>query len=680
MEWVLRRQVRGGPGDARRPWRDPTIPTGLVRSAISRDRLTAIGFDTTSFPMRTDSRNLSARLQGESLPKPGRLHDVDASPRPQNPSIETRASGARGDSDRRRGMIESLRGVGASGFSTDGASPIGRVSARGGEAHPLPAEAVHGSMNAMTTMQWLKARATPRENLKTGRARSRRPALLLILAALSLCETGCQSGFFGPCGTCRTGLRRFGERVFRPFRRTTVVTQPCCGGEVPLGVESVGPLQYGPPSVVVPAPAPAPLSTVPSTTIPNGTISTPASPSIEPLPSTLEPIPSAKPGPPPAADGADLSPREGARTQTGKANYEAYRPPLPDQPVRSSRLDSSRTTSPESTERSAQGSARTGNAEESNPLDNLPPLDIPKELSRADSSKKSEARTPTAVPGPAPTTDVGLTDFSGLRLPVASLTVAPGIRRFAGVESKLAGGSLPNADGLDWLAEKGYKTILDLREENEISPTFISDVSRRGMRYVALPITLATMDQERLKRFQFEIGLADSRPLYFFDTDGNRAGMLWYVQRITADGVDDQVAQRDAEELGLTDSRFLNAARAFLDAGKPAPAPAPAQSPGVTQPPANPPAPEPAADPVSRVDLSIVARALPTEHASNPPRAGWDASSWRALIPIFVTILGLPAAYVSRSLLPDRRVARAARASLEATARPRRSLPSSSGA
>ena len=48
---------------------------------------------------------------------------------------------------------------------------------------------------------------------------------------------------------------------------------------------------------------------------------------------------------------------------------------------------------------------------------------------------------------------------------------------------------VPSATGLDWLAEKGYKTVLDLREEAEFSASFIADASRRGLRYVALPLT-----------------------------------------------------------------------------------------------------------------------------------------------------------------------------------------------
>lgn len=632
--------------------------------------------------MRTVSRFLSDFSRGGRRRRPWRMDQFGRSSRAEGVSVASHLIDSLRDLTVRRAWGGDQGGGDPPRDSAVGTYPVGRESEGEGEVLALSAASVHGSSDAMTTTRWLEAGATPRGNPATRRARSRRPAILLILAALALSETGCQSGFFGPCGTCRSGLRSFGERVFRPFRRTTV-SQPCCGGEVPLGVETLGPLQYGTPSVVVPESSPLstiPSTTIPSTTIPNGTISTPSSSAIEPLPSSLEPIPSAKPGPAPAAEGAELAPREGARARGGRANYEAYRPPFPDEPTRSSRLDSSKTSSPESTERSARGSARSGEAEEPNPLDNLPPLDIPKDLSRTGHADPSRALA-ERVPAASPTTDVGLTEFSGLPIP-ASITIAPGIRRFAGVESKLAGGSLPNTEGLDWLAEKGYKTILDLREENEISPSFISEVARRGMRYVALPVTLATVDSDHIKRFRFEIGLADFRPLYFFDTDGNRAGMLWYIQRVTTDGVDAQVARKDAEELGLTDSRFVEAARNFVNSTRPAPAPA--ISPDPAKPAGKPAAPAPAADPVSQSESLKVVQDQGTPIVSSPTpaeaKAAAEVTSWKALIPLFVTILGLPLAYISRSLFPGQRVSRAARASLVGSARSQRSLPSSSGA
>src|SRR5581483_4291168 len=121
--------------------------------------------------------------------------------------------------------------------------------------------------------------------------------------------------------------------------------------------------------------------------------------------------------------------------------------------------------------------------------------------------------------------------------------------RFAAVEPKLAGGSLPTEEGLDWLNDKGYKTLLDLRPSNEVQASFIAEVSKRGLRYISLPIGLTSVDSSHVTRFHFELSLADARPLYFFDTDGNGAGMLWYVHRMTAssDSYDPREAAQEAE-------------------------------------------------------------------------------------------------------------------------------------
>ena len=105
---------------------------------------------------------------------------------------------------------------------------------------------------------------------------------------------------------------------------------------------------------------------------------------------------------------------------------------------------------------------------------------------------------------------------------------------------------------------------MDLREASEADSTFIAEASRRGFRYIALPISLKTIDREHLARFNFELSLGDARPLYFFDGDGDRAGTLWYLRRVTVDRVDSQIAHREAEELGLTDQAFWTAATSFL--------------------------------------------------------------------------------------------------------------------
>jgi protein tyrosine phosphatase (PTP) superfamily phosphohydrolase (DUF442 family) len=142
---------------------------------------------------------------------------------------------------------------------------------------------------------------------------------------------------------------------------------------------------------------------------------------------------------------------------------------------------------------------------------------------------------------------------------------APGITHFAAVDLKLAGGSVPSSAGLAWLAEKGYKTVVDLRETSETDPAFVAEVARRGLRYISLPINVKTIDKAHASRFNFELALSDARPLYFFDTDGSRAGTLWYIRRITLDRVSSQIARREAEELGLNNPDYWQAAARYLD-------------------------------------------------------------------------------------------------------------------
>jgi protein tyrosine phosphatase (PTP) superfamily phosphohydrolase (DUF442 family) len=263
---------------------------------------------------------------------------------------------------------------------------------------------------------------------------------------------------------------------------------------------------------------------------------------------------------------------------------------------------------------------------------------------------------------------------------------APGIRRFAGVETKLAGGSLPTASGLDWLVEKGYKTILDLREDADLSPAFIADVTRRGLRYLPLPINVKAVDADHVSRFNFEVSLAEARPLYFCDTDGTRAGMMWYIRRVSIDKVDPETARRDAEELGLSDPKFWLAANAYLDTLKPAPTLVPAPSPAPpspTQGPAS--APAPAGPPLNTPKPAAVNAPEPPTAGPRPglqakgesAEPGKDLAVWKPMAAVVVTGLGVPLAFLSRSNFPAS-LRSLARASLPGQARSTKSLPSGS--
>ena len=68
--------------------------------------------------------------------------------------------------------------------------------------------------------------------------------------------------------------------------------------------------------------------------------------------------------------------------------------------------------------------------------------------------------------------------------------------------------------------EKGYKTILDLRETKEVletQPAFMEEVTKRGLRYMILPIGLKRSIRSMSPVLIDELAQNDSRPLYFCD-------------------------------------------------------------------------------------------------------------------------------------------------------------------
>ncbi len=217
----------------------------------------------------------------------------------------------------------------------------------------------------------------------------------------------------------------------------------------------------------------------------------------------------------------------------------------------------------------AGGGARS--VDDPSPLDRVPPVDLAEEIAsrarrspvpvEADLLRSSGVETSANVPK--------VSDLPAIRAGLDT-TLAPGLKHFSGVKPSISGGSLPTLDGLEWLKEKGIKSILDLREPSEVDPTFVTAVTSRGFRYKSLPIVASRLSAENLARFNDEVTRPEGHPVYFFDTDGTRAGLLWYVHRLTIDKVDAQIASREAEELGLSDKSAWVAASKFLDSAKPA--------------------------------------------------------------------------------------------------------------
>ncbi len=259
----------------------------------------------------------------------------------------------------------------------------------------------------------------------------------------------------------------------------------------------------------------------------------------------------------------------------------------------------------------------------------------------------------------------------------APLSASPGIARFKVLQPQLAAGDVPRPEGWAWLAETSYRTVLDLRPRALVAADDLAQIDRHGLRHVAFPISAETIDAEHLRRFEEELALAGARPLFFFDVEGQRAAVLWYLHRVTVDKIEPAAARREAEEIGPGDPALWTAAETYL-AGLNAPRVSLA-GPAPDEPVANP-------EPADSVDVATEPPATPAapaaavQFAADRPAetpAASDPTAWRPFAALFLTILGVPFAYWSRSSLGLRR---RRRASLPAPGPGPRSLPLGSDA
>jgi protein tyrosine phosphatase (PTP) superfamily phosphohydrolase (DUF442 family) len=582
----------------------------------------------------------------------------------------------------------------------------------------------------MFRLHWLQVGGAPRGMPRRQRAHGKSWSALGLLACLALLQSGCQSGPFSSCGSgCGGGggSGLFGPGGFFNRVQARVFTRNnagCCGP----GVVSDTPVEYAAPVVAAPVGVPS----YPAT--PGSTFTSPSTvPPLPPdnTPSDLSPTeqpPKTRIVPGTSSNGTSSLP-------TSKTSYQTRRmDPSSRLARRSVTLPRTQVSTPEPTPRSAQALARSGaaggatEADEQDPLDHLPPLDLPGEVTRsADTPPVPPAASRDPQPGDnniSPRVDVRregpvpAADDVDRSAPAAapaqaspSASVGPGINRFVAVDLKLAGGSAPAADGLKWLVDRGYRTVLDLRESSEVSSSFITDATNLGLRYVALPVNLKTIDRDHVDRFNFEVSVAEARPLFFFDSDGTRAGALWYIRRIANDRVDPQIARREAQQLGLTDKSYWAAATSFVaglggpQPGKPAEAAAPKSADaGVTlkgpiadrnssdsapkaadSPPAKPKdaAPSPAKAAAGGRDQAAVAPDDPRDDGSAAPLpTGFpspaDPVAWRPFAAMVLTGMTVPLAYWSRTLPPT--LLAKARASLPGPGRRPKSLPTELGA
>jgi protein tyrosine phosphatase (PTP) superfamily phosphohydrolase (DUF442 family) len=118
---------------------------------------------------------------------------------------------------------------------------------------------------------------------------------------------------------------------------------------------------------------------------------------------------------------------------------------------------------------------------------------------------------------------------------------------------QVASGLKPFLDGLDWLQANGYRTVLHVRLLGEDDSADQKLVEKRGLRYISLDVSPATLNRQTCDEFNRKVADAGTYPLFVYDRDGMLAGGLWYVYFRVSEGATDQVARTRAARLGFHD-------------------------------------------------------------------------------------------------------------------------------
>ena len=121
---------------------------------------------------------------------------------------------------------------------------------------------------------------------------------------------------------------------------------------------------------------------------------------------------------------------------------------------------------------------------------------------------------------------------------------------YAILTDKIAGGQQPFPDGIAWLKEAGFSTVIHLRQPLEDVSASRQLVERQNMAYKSLEISPQTLDASVLAALDRDIQAANGRPVFLFDRDGSRTGAIWIAYATRYLTLSETQAREQAARLG----------------------------------------------------------------------------------------------------------------------------------
>lgn len=121
--------------------------------------------------------------------------------------------------------------------------------------------------------------------------------------------------------------------------------------------------------------------------------------------------------------------------------------------------------------------------------------------------------------GPAAAREGGIpASVDGALIPAYRL-IAPGV----------AAAGQPTAEALGKLKEMGFRTVVNLRTEQEGAAQERPLVEARGLRYVSVPVSPATFSLADVEAVEKVLADAGAQPVLLHCASSNRVGAVWAV-------------------------------------------------------------------------------------------------------------------------------------------------------
>lgn len=125
------------------------------------------------------------------------------------------------------------------------------------------------------------------------------------------------------------------------------------------------------------------------------------------------------------------------------------------------------------------------------------------------------------------------------------------VPQFAIARKQVASGQKPFADGLNWLRDRGYRTVLHIRPPGEDDAAARRQFEAKGFQYLSLEVSPRTLTRDVVDQFNRIVTDRANLPLYVYDRDSSLAGGLWYLHFRIVDGQSSDRATVEAARLGL---------------------------------------------------------------------------------------------------------------------------------